>query len=122
VALLPGREADTLAAWLREHPGAGVISRDRSGAFFKGARHGVPGAVQVAGRFHLLQNLAEALELVFSTHAADLHAAEQARRDAVLAEHGTVPIAPSEPQAKAKLLATGRRARRRGAAVPHSDG
>lgn len=115
MALLPGREADTLAAWLREHPGARVISRDRSGAFFKGARHGVPGAVQVAGRFHLLQNLAEALELVFSTHAADLHAAEQARRDAVLAEHGTVPIAPSEPQAKAKLLATGRRARRRGA-------
>jgi len=68
--------------------------------------------VQVADRFHLLQNLAEALELVFSTHAADLHAAEQARRDAVLAKHSTVPIAPSEPQAKAKLLAAGRRERR----------
>jgi len=112
VALLPGREAETLAAWLREHPGVEVISRDRSGAFSKGARHGVPEAVQVADRFHLLQNLAEALELVFSTHAADLHAAEQARRDAVLAEHGTVSIAPSEPQAKAKLLAAGRRERR----------
>ncbi len=49
---------------------------------------------------------------MFSTHAKDLHAAEQARRDAVLAEHGTMAIAPSEPQAKAKLLAAGRRARR----------
>ena len=112
VALLPGREADTLAAWLREHPGVEIISRDRSSAFSKGARHGAPGAVQVADRFHLLQNLAEALELVFSTHATDLRAAEQARRDAVLAKHGTVPIAPSEPQAKAKLLAAKRRARR----------
>ena len=112
VALLPGREADMLAGWLREHPGVEVISRDRSGAFSKGARHGAPGAVQVADRFHLLQNLAEALELVFSTHATDLHAAEQARRDAVLAEHGTVAIAPSEPQAKAKLLAAGHRERR----------
>jgi len=94
------------------HPGVDVVSRDRSGALSKGARHGAPGAVQVADRFHLLQNLAEALEVVFSTHATDLHAAEQARRDAVLAERGTVSIAPSEPQAKAKLLAAGRRARR----------
>jgi transposase len=89
-----------------------VVSRDRSGAYSKGARHGAPRAVQVADRFHLLQNLAETLELVFSTHTKDLHAVEQARRDALLADRGTVPIAPSEPQAKAKVLATERRTRR----------
>jgi transposase len=62
--LLPDRRAETLATWLKEHPGVEIVTRDRSFEFAKGITDGAPDAVQVADRFHLLVNLREMCERV----------------------------------------------------------
>ncbi|MES1026233.1 ISL3 family transposase [Gloeocapsa sp. BRSZ] len=78
IALLGDRETETLAAWLLEHPGVQVVSRDRSKAYKAGIIQGAPEAIQVADRFHLLQNLAETLDRVFNLHGKSLKAVEAA--------------------------------------------
>jgi transposase len=118
VALLPERTAEPVAQWLREHPGVEVIARDRASAYAEGARQGAPAATQVADRFHLLQNLAEALTQVFTTHGRVLDAVNATeRQQPVPLSDGTsavpVPPPPTPPaeQARAAQRAARRQAR-----------
>ena len=64
IDLLPDRTAETLARWLRAHPGVKWVSRDRSGEYARGASEGAPDAKQVLDRWHLIKNLRETLERV----------------------------------------------------------
>jgi transposase len=68
VDLLPDRESETVAAWLREHPGTQIISRDRASAYADAARRAAPEAVQIADRWHLLSNLRDALRTALEPH------------------------------------------------------
>jgi len=104
IALLPDRTAAPVAQWLRDHPGVEVIARDRASAYAEGAKQGAPQATQVADRFHLLQNLREALEAVLTTHAQALNAVNaQQRPQPVPLADGTlavpVPPPPTPPRA-----------------------
>ena len=66
VDVLPDRSAAGTAQWLGQHPEVEIVSRDRCGLYAQGAREGTPQAQQVADRFHLLQNLREAIETQLS--------------------------------------------------------
>ena len=66
VDVLEDRSAETLAEWLKQHPGVKIISRDRSKDYQRGATDGAPEAQQVIDRWHLLKNLREAIERFLS--------------------------------------------------------
>jgi transposase len=60
VALLPDREVATVRAWLCNHPEIRIVSRDRGGGYGEAAAKALPGAVQVADRWHLMENASSA--------------------------------------------------------------
>lgn len=60
VKLLPNREPATVAAWLRNYPDIGIVARDRSGGYRQAIGQALPHAVQIADRWHLMENASAA--------------------------------------------------------------
>ena len=64
VCLLPDREAVTAEAWMGSQPQVAIVARDRNGNYALAAARALPQAVQVADRWHLMQNASRAFAAV----------------------------------------------------------
>jgi len=62
IAILEGRDGISLQEWLKNNKHIKKVSRDRAGAYAKAIAEELPSAIQVADRFHLHQNLLQAIK------------------------------------------------------------
>lgn len=60
VVLLPDREPATSEAWLRHQSAVHTVARDRGGGYGEAVARALPQAVQVADRWHLMENASRA--------------------------------------------------------------
>jgi hypothetical protein len=75
VDVLDTYDVDAVERWFAAHSQIHTICRDRNGRYAKAAHTGAPGALQVADRFHLVQNLRETIERELAVHRAHLRVA-----------------------------------------------
>jgi transposase len=112
IDLLEGREAEPFAAWLKQHPGVEIIARDRAEAYAEGARQGAPDAVQIADRFHLLQNATQALIEVAQGHKRRIELGDARTEQASTSAADDTATSPPPHFNKEQQLQQARRGRR----------
>ena len=128
VDLLPDREAETAAQWMREHPDIAVVSRDRGTAYASAASEAVPHAVQCADRFHIVKNLTEAVQLLLARCQPEILAAHPSGASPLDSQKQVISIQewrPPEPAhvEKARLARrSGRYARYQQVVALHGQG
>lgn len=65
IALLDGRDGVPLKEWLKSHTKVRLVARDRASAYASAINEVLPDCIQVADRFHLLQNLLGHMKDIF---------------------------------------------------------
>ena len=70
VAVLDGRNGETLKDWLKKNKQVKTVTRDRASAYAKAVEEILPECMQIADRFHLHQNLMDAVNKILSREVA----------------------------------------------------
>jgi len=65
IDMIESRESDEVAEWLSKFPNVKIVSRDGSQTYASAITKGLPEAIQVSDRFHLLKNLIDAANKYF---------------------------------------------------------
>ncbi|WP_223279947.1 ISL3 family transposase [Streptomyces sp. SDr-06] len=100
LTLWEGRDAEQLAAWLREHPGVEIVCRDGALQYRQGISAGAPDATQVSDRFHLWQGLSKRVADIAATHRGCLTAAVPEPEPATSASPSDPTVTPARRHAK----------------------
>ncbi len=93
--IIPDRQAETAKVWMQAHPEIDLVCRDRGGDYASAASQGAPQAAQSADRFHVVKNMAEAVQKALVHCRAELH------REPKSAE----PVDPPATEEPARALA-----------------
>lgn len=96
VAVLEGRDGDSLKEWLKQNKHVTTVARDRASAYAGAVREVLPDCMQIADRFHLHQNLMDAVHRALGR--------EIPVTNAVPAE-GTTPVPDTARPEKARAAA-----------------
>lgn len=64
VAILDGRDGKELKEWLKQNKHVTTVTRDRASAYAKAVEEVLPDCMQIADRFHIHQNLMDAVNKV----------------------------------------------------------
>jgi hypothetical protein len=80
VDVLPDRRSDTLAAWLREHPGVEIVCRDGAAGYADAVHQALPDALQVGDRWHIWHNFAQAVGKEVAVHSGCWASASRVRK------------------------------------------